>query len=328
MNYALGSTDRLAPIDGLRGIAALLVIIGHHNMDLRWTLYWPVRFIQYTLSASLAVVVFFGLSGYLLSYLATREYDRTGTFSIRDFYVRRCFRILPLYCLALAVAIYAASPGGPFPVTPPDRFAWILDNLWRFLSLTSNWSLALNLTADGSTPALAILWTVAVEFQFYAIFPFVFLALIRCGTRQRIIALAAIVLLAFSYRLFAYIHTTTPPPWFPQPLTYYASLSYADVFAFGALAGWASAKGAARNIARSPIAGPMLLFMIVLTICAWNQTLVDAFSQRLELNCSRAVVRSPGHNRNSFIWDLLVASAGWRHLSRVPDLAAFLRDRN
>jgi peptidoglycan/LPS O-acetylase OafA/YrhL len=278
MHQALERTDRLAPIDGLRGIAALLVIVGHHNMDPRWILYWPVRFIQYTLSASLAVVVFFALSGYLLTYLATREYDRTGSFSIRDFYVRRCFRILPLYCLALGIAIYAASPAGPFPVSPPDRFGWIMDNLWRFLTLTSNWSLALNLSADGSTPALAILWTIAVEFQFYAIFPFAFVALIRCSTRQRIIALAAIVLVAFGYRLIAYVHTTAPPPWFPQPLTYYASLSYMDVFAFGAIAGWISAKGAARNIARSPNAGPALLFMILLTILAWNRTLVDAFT--------------------------------------------------
>jgi peptidoglycan/LPS O-acetylase OafA/YrhL len=153
-----------------------------------------------------------------------------------------------------------------------------VDNLWRFLTLTSNWSLALNLAGDRSTPALAILWTVAVEFQFYAIFPFVFVALIRCGPRQRIIALATIVLIAFGYRLIAYVHTTTPPPWFPQPLTYNASLSYADVFAFGAIAGWASAKGAARDIARSPNAGLALLFMIVLTILAWNRTLVDAFT--------------------------------------------------
>jgi peptidoglycan/LPS O-acetylase OafA/YrhL len=278
VQHAIEPTDRLAPIDGLRGIAALLVAIAHHRMDPQWILYWPVTFIQYTLSGSLAVVVFFAVSGFLLAYLATREHDRTGSFSIRDFYIRRCFRILPLYCLALGVAIYVASPVGPFPVSPPERFGWIVDNLWRFLTFTSNWSLALNLLGDHSTGALGILWTIAVEFQFYAIFPFAFLALLRCSTRQRIIALAGIVLLAFAYRLIAYLHTTTPPPWFPQPLTYYASLSYADVFAFGAIAGWVSAKGVAREIARSPGAGPALLLIILFAILAWNRTLVDAFT--------------------------------------------------
>jgi peptidoglycan/LPS O-acetylase OafA/YrhL len=277
MHHAKEPTDRLAPIDGLRGLAALLVIVGHHNMDPRWTLYWPVTFIQYTLSASLAVVLFFALSGFLLTYLAIREHDRTGSFSIRHFYVRRCFRILPLYCLALGVAVYAASPAGPFPVSA-DGFGWIVDNVWRFLTLTSNWSLALNLPADQSTPALAVLWTIAVEFQFYAVFPFAFVALTRCSTRQRIIVLAAIVLLAFGYRFIAYVHTTTAPPWLPQPLIYYASLSYADVFAFGAIAGWISAKGAAREIARSATAGPALLIMMVVAVFAWNRTLVDAWT--------------------------------------------------
>ena len=294
MHHAIEPSDRLAPIDGLRGIAALLVVIGHHNMDPQWILYWPVRFIQYTLSGSLAVVVFFALSGFLLTYLATREHDRTGSFSIRDFYIRRGFRILPLYFLALGIAIYVASPVGPFPVSPPERFGWIVDNLWRYLTLTSNWSLALNLLGDRSTPALAILWTIAVEFQFYAVFPFAFVALIRSGTRQRIIALAAIVLLAFFYRLIAYLHTTTPPPWFPQPLTYYASLSYADVFAFGAIAGWVSAKDAARQIARSAGAGPVLLLILLVAILAWNQTLVDAFTPLYTVATAIAGVAAAG----------------------------------
>lgn len=277
MRTAVAAADRIAPIDGLRGIAALLVLLGHHNMDPRWVLYWPFTFIQYTLSASLAVIVFFALSGYLLTYLAQLEYDRNGSFSIRNFYIRRCFRILPLYLVALGIAIILASPMGLFPVSA-DRFQWMLYNLWRFLTLSSNWSLALNLPGDKSTPALAVFWTIAVEFQFYAVFPFLFVGLTRCSSRQKIIVLIVIIALAFCYRLIAYVYTTTAPPWLPQPLIYYASISYADVFALGAIAGWASAKGATREIASSPIAGPVIAAMIVIAIFAWNRTLVDAWT--------------------------------------------------
>jgi hypothetical protein len=44
-------------------------------------------------------------------------------------------------------------------------------------------------------------------------------------------------------------------------------------FAFGAIAAWVSAKGVARDIDRSPNAGSALLFMILLTVLAWNRTL-------------------------------------------------------
>ncbi|MFT4111123.1 acyltransferase family protein [Silvibacterium sp.] len=81
-------------LDGLRAISILLVITWHVD-EHRW----------WYLSGYTGVMIFFVLSGFLIHTLLLREEDRSGTVSLKAFYLRRSFRILPLYFTVLAMYV-------------------------------------------------------------------------------------------------------------------------------------------------------------------------------------------------------------------------------
>src|SRR5207237_2107769 len=76
-----------APLDGVRGIAALLVVFVHAHGQHTW--HW--------FAGWNGVTIFFVLSGFLITTLGLREQARTGAFDRGAFYLRRFFRIVPLY---------------------------------------------------------------------------------------------------------------------------------------------------------------------------------------------------------------------------------------
>jgi peptidoglycan/LPS O-acetylase OafA/YrhL len=78
--------------DGVRGLAILMVLVGHAIPAL-----WP-------LSAA-GVTVFFALSGFLITRLLLRERDRDDRTDLRAFYVRRVFRLAPMLLLVLAATV-------------------------------------------------------------------------------------------------------------------------------------------------------------------------------------------------------------------------------
>ncbi|GGG93435.1 acyltransferase family protein [Silvibacterium dinghuense] len=79
-------------LDGLRAVSILLVITWHVDQRMWWYL-----------SGYTGVLIFFVLSGFLIHTLLLREEDRSGTVSLKAFYLRRSFRILPLYFTVLAM---------------------------------------------------------------------------------------------------------------------------------------------------------------------------------------------------------------------------------
>jgi peptidoglycan/LPS O-acetylase OafA/YrhL len=92
--------DRLHHIDGWRAIAILLVIIGHLSQY-----GWLSRSGTAELYATLGVLIFFFISGYVVSRSCLNEVGRTGSFSVRGFYIRRAFRIIPPLMLYLAACL-------------------------------------------------------------------------------------------------------------------------------------------------------------------------------------------------------------------------------
>lgn len=163
-------------IDGLRALAVGLVILNHAGLGP-----FPGGYV--------GVDVFFVISGFLITGLIVDALDR-GTFSFRDFYERRARRILPaLLALIAATTLFFAA------VLPPTELAAYARTLPPAVLFYANQHMA-RLggyfgTGTQDVPLLH-LWSVAVEEQFYIVFPLVCLALHRwIGLRLRHILLLA-----------------------------------------------------------------------------------------------------------------------------------------
>jgi len=165
----------LKSLDGLRGVAILLVLSTHCIVPpptgiLAWALRNAVSF------GWMGVDLFFALSGYLITTILLR--NRSAPHFFRNFYARRLLRIVPLYGVLLLV-VAALGPVLPYGAVRPA---------WPYLSFTSNlWGLFHRiglLAAPSGYPLLAHLWSLGIEMQFYLAFPFVVYTLDRRRLRQ------------------------------------------------------------------------------------------------------------------------------------------------
>jgi len=169
-------------MDGLRAIAVIGVVLYH--LDLPWL---PGGF--------LGVDVFFVLSGFLITTLVLEEIERTGRLSLRAFYLRRARRLLPALLLVLAVMSLLAV------VMLPEELAELRRDVVGALLYVSNWTYVFSdqsyFEAAGRPPLLQHLWSLAVEEQFYVVWPAVVAAAMVAGRRRvRRIALCCALLSA------------------------------------------------------------------------------------------------------------------------------------
>jgi peptidoglycan/LPS O-acetylase OafA/YrhL len=162
-------------LDGLRGVSVLAVML-HHARVL------PGGF--------LGVDVFFVLSGFLITSLLLEEHAATGRVSFRAFYARRALRLLP--ALAPLVVIAGAAMIARDPSTETVGF------LLSVIFYTANWAIVF-----GQSPGLLQhTWSLAIEEQFYLLWPPLLLWLLR-GVRRRgalLLLMSATVALAVAYR--------------------------------------------------------------------------------------------------------------------------------
>jgi peptidoglycan/LPS O-acetylase OafA/YrhL len=169
-------------IDGLRAIAVLAVIFYHLGFD--WI---PGGF--------LGVDLFFVISGYVITRLLLDSIERSGGLDLRAFYFARARRLLPalafmLITTAIAVGIWAPDTIKRFAIDTP--FA---------LTGTMNWWLVGReldyFEAIGRPSLLQHTWSLAVETQFYLVWPLILLLILRFAGKKRI-SLIALVIAAFS----------------------------------------------------------------------------------------------------------------------------------
>jgi len=131
------------------------------------------------------VDVFFVLSGYLITSLLVAEWQRSGSVSLRRFWSRRARRLLPALFLVLAVigGVAAAAPGVlGSPHLPGDMVATVLYSAnWHLMAEHADYFA----TVQNPSPLLHT-WTLAIEEQFYVVWPLVVLAVLGgLGRRRR-----------------------------------------------------------------------------------------------------------------------------------------------
>ena len=172
----LGNRTRAAGFDGLRALAVLAVVAFHENLHAV-----PGGF--------LGVDVFFALSGYLITDLLVARFDRYGRLDLRGFWIRRARRLLP----ALAVVLVTVT--ATTAVVEPDQLGSLRPALIGAITYTSNWWQALHhqsyFDLFGPPPPLQHLWSLAVEEQFYLIWPLVLTVVLARWQRRRLRAALA-----------------------------------------------------------------------------------------------------------------------------------------
>jgi peptidoglycan/LPS O-acetylase OafA/YrhL len=182
------ANDYRADIDGLRAVAVALVIAFH---------IYPVS----VPGGFIGVDVFFVISGFLITGLILDQ-QAAGSFSIRDFYIRRARRILP----ALAVVIAATLIIGWFVLFPPTYEKLGLHAIAStfFFPNLVYWSEAGYFDAPSKTKPLLHLWSLGVEEQFYLVWPLLLVLLRRWKAQPTAIlcALSAISLIYSSIASF------------------------------------------------------------------------------------------------------------------------------
>lgn len=165
-----GSRTYLPQLDGLRAVAVALVIAIHADKSLRM----PGGFV--------GVDIFFVLSAFLITGLLVREWEKSDQIDIGRFYLRRALRLMPPFLMMLAVYVAAAPllwPGHPH----------LRDALIAGLYL-SDYAIPL----IQAPVYLAHTWSLAVEEQFYLLWPLILLPLMRTGRPIVLLALGWLAL--------------------------------------------------------------------------------------------------------------------------------------
>jgi len=154
----MNGRSHIPSLDGIRALAALWVFAVHAHL-LRGV---PGGF---------GVTVFFFLSGYLITTLLRVEYEKTGDISLRKFYLRRVYRILPPMYIVMALAyglwLIDALPGQPTGGAIAAQIAHL-----------TNYFMVFN-GEKHIIPSTGLMWSLAVEEHFYLIYPVALLLLLR-----------------------------------------------------------------------------------------------------------------------------------------------------
>jgi peptidoglycan/LPS O-acetylase OafA/YrhL len=156
-----------AALDGLRAVAVLSVIAYHDNYS------WAK-------GGFLGVDTFFVLSGFLITTLLVAEFRRASTIRLSTFWVRRARRLLPALLLVIGfVALYTH-----FAVVPWERNG-IRDDMFASLFYVANWRFIFDqqgyFQLFSATSPLRHMWSLAIEEQYYLVWPLVVLACLRAG---------------------------------------------------------------------------------------------------------------------------------------------------
>ncbi|WP_436493128.1 acyltransferase family protein [Actinokineospora sp. HUAS TT18] len=183
---------RFPALDGLRAVAALIVVAFHFGGP-TWS--W--------ISGWIGVHIFFALSGYLITTLALREEDRRGRLSLRDFYIRRAFRIMPVYFVVLAIYV------GTHWLRHEYTASGLAANMTKYLTFMGEY-------VNVAVAPFAQAWTLGVEQKFYLLWPLLAFVLCAGSFAKRLgLALTTIAVLIITLIPATYNHDSMGVQYLP-----------------------------------------------------------------------------------------------------------------
>ena len=156
-------------LDGIRAIAVIMVLAYHLKLSL-------------FKSGFLGVTVFFVLSGYLITGILVSEVEQSGTIDLKNFWIRRIRRLVPAVMSMAVVIIFVSAIVNRVIFTKgcKDFVASVLgfNNWWQIINKVSYFE------AAGAPSPFTHCWSLAIETQFYLIYPLILLVVYRWGKER------------------------------------------------------------------------------------------------------------------------------------------------
>jgi peptidoglycan/LPS O-acetylase OafA/YrhL len=230
-------------IQALRAVA-VAVVVGWHL--------WP----DAVPGGFVGVDVFFVISGFLITSLLLREVEREGRVSLRTFWARRARRILPA-----ALTVVAACVAGTAAFVPVTEWSHFFGDFRASTLYVQNWHLAARavdyFAADDGPSPVQHFWSLAVEEQFYLVWP-VAVGLVAARSRRRALPalLGAITVASLAYGI---VHTATHPA-----AAYFATTTRAWELGAGALLALVPVSVSARPRVWLTLAGLVAIALAVI----------------------------------------------------------------
>lgn len=151
-------------LDALRSFAFFVVFWQHGlSQSLKsLDLFDSSTLMKLTMTGGYGVHIFFVLSGFLITLLLLKEFDQEGNISVKNFYIRRILRIWPIYYLVMLLGIF---------ILPEllNTLVFCGDTFKNLLFLNN-----FDISSSCESPNVAIAWSVAIEEQFYLVWPVLF----------------------------------------------------------------------------------------------------------------------------------------------------------
>jgi len=184
----VSKTGQLPSLNGWRAVGIILVL-GSHCV---FTNGFPSKycsFVSNIFDGILGVRFFFTISGFLITWLMLKEEREAGYMNLKYFYVRRAFRILPVYLACIIVMAFFQLTG----LSVQKGFVWL-----QLFTFTRNF----HQTGHPEYLVSTHVWSLSVEEQFYFIWPVVFLMLGR-SPRKRIGFLVVVIIFSLIFKIVA-----------------------------------------------------------------------------------------------------------------------------
>jgi peptidoglycan/LPS O-acetylase OafA/YrhL len=297
--------DRLGVLDGMRGVAVLLVL-WYHIWEISW-LPAPVRWLQWIPETGfIGVHLFFFLSGFVITYpfvrasIAGERQPSWGHFAWRRF-----IKIVPSYVLSIAIAYAIGYAATSRTGAPPWQ-----EVLSHLLFVHTWWQ-----STYGSING--VLWTLAIEVEFYAVFPLLW----WCFSRRPTVTAAGMVVLALLWRIAAAQCCFAVQ----MPLLVENLPGYFDIFACGMLCAWTFARfGHRLRHPRISLAMPTVAIAGVVLLCV---LLIRMYDNRLlpQWEVGQQILTRPLYGMSFALIAIgsLCAPAAWQALLANPPLKFF-----